>query len=506
MLRMNLTHVSVFDKCDGDKKDNVCVGKINIKDTHSGFEATEHPNYIITAHGAAKYKKKGTIIPKGIMLVLYASPGTPIEILAGRPLGDYLTTRRDEKTPNWESFKFDANNPYHPNILTIIDASMKATQLDIDITLGADSKFHDPPTIQKGALLRPPNLDRHQSAPPPWLERSGAPRLHKSRSYAPWSQYLPPPTLPEPSVDELFPHWRSGLGDECTTNEPEKCAQISALCSPVPNIDKRIMETPCKCENGRCYYTGSDYYPSLASHPNVNFLEEKVSEDELNETAVTGKFTAKIENITFVNHPELVEEIKEKMSLTEALKKIMDNVSSHKQEFAIYDETPIKVHLIACLSMYCGKDKKCDDNINQFCSCPKGFECRPTECKDYRTQKMCKLSPPNMCSWEKDKCTFDKKMIISKLKNRCNYDNDVKWDDLSPADLEDVWNDTIYTKNYGCMGSDKVGMYVDADLFRAELDLDDATKKYRPKIDYARYLKDKTKQRRNTYRCYPKRY
>ena len=268
------------------------------------------------------------------------------------------------------------------------------------------------------------------------------------------------------------------------------------------------METPCKCENGRCYYTESDYYPSLASYPRVNFLEKKVPGDEINKTVLTGKFTSKIENITFVNHPELVEEIKpeENISLTEALKKIMDNVSSHKQEFAIYDETPIKVHLIACLSMYCGKDKKCDDNINQFCSCPKGFECRPTECKDYRTQKMCKLSPPNMCSWEKDKCTFDKKMIISKLKNRCNYDNDVKWDDLSPADLEDVWNDTIYTKNYGCMGSDKVGMYVDADMFRAELDLDDATKKYRPKIDYARYLKDKTKQRRNTYRCYPKRY
>ncbi len=55
---MDLTHVSVFDKCDGDKNDNVCVGKINIKDTRSGFEETEHPNYIITAHGAAKYKKK----------------------------------------------------------------------------------------------------------------------------------------------------------------------------------------------------------------------------------------------------------------------------------------------------------------------------------------------------------------------------------------------------------------------------------------------------------------
>jgi len=127
---MDLTHVSVFDKCDEDKKgnENVWVGKINIKDTRSGFEETGYPNYIITAHGGVKYKKRGTIIPKGIMLVLYARPGTPLEGMAGYPLGVYLTTRRDEKLPNWESFKFDANNPYHPNILTTIDASMKAIQ------------------------------------------------------------------------------------------------------------------------------------------------------------------------------------------------------------------------------------------------------------------------------------------------------------------------------------------------------------------------------------------
>ena len=125
---MDLTHVSVFDKRDENKNGNVYIDEFNIKDRRSGFEETEHPNYIITAHGAVKYKKRGTIIPKGIMLVLYARPGTPLEGMAGYPLGVYLTTRRDEKLPNWESFKFDANNPYHPNILTTIDASMKAIQ------------------------------------------------------------------------------------------------------------------------------------------------------------------------------------------------------------------------------------------------------------------------------------------------------------------------------------------------------------------------------------------
>ena len=32
------------------------------------------PNYLIKAHGDVKYKKKGTVVPQGIVLVLYTSP------------------------------------------------------------------------------------------------------------------------------------------------------------------------------------------------------------------------------------------------------------------------------------------------------------------------------------------------------------------------------------------------------------------------------------------------
>ena len=52
--------------------------------------------------------KKGTVVPQGIVLVLYTSPGTPIDGVAGSSVSDYLTTRRDEKM-DWESFQFDNN-------------------------------------------------------------------------------------------------------------------------------------------------------------------------------------------------------------------------------------------------------------------------------------------------------------------------------------------------------------------------------------------------------------
>ncbi len=80
-------------------------------------------------------------------------------------------------------------------------------QLDIDITLDPDSKFHDPPTIKKGDLLRPPKLDRRQSGPLSWNERPTVPPLQRSRAHAPWSQYLPSPNLHRPSFDKLFPHF-----------------------------------------------------------------------------------------------------------------------------------------------------------------------------------------------------------------------------------------------------------------------------------------------------------
>jgi len=129
-----------------------------------------------------------------------------------------------------------------------------------------------------------------------------------------------------------------------------------------------------------------------------------------------------------------------------------------------------------------------------------------------------------MCSWENDKCTFDKTRIISELKDRCPYvDSDTEQkktndfifsvstgpdpvkrnysktnlDNLSPADLEDVWNDSIYTsKKTHCYDS------YNADMRTAWF----PTKKYKPKIDYVKYLKGETKQRRNNYRCYPKIY
>ncbi len=99
---MNPLPVSVFDKCD---EKHLCV---NVKQIRSEVMETLTPNYLIKAHGDVKYKKKGTVVPQGIVLVLYTSPGTPIGGGAASSVSDYLTTRRDEKM-DWESFQFDNN-------------------------------------------------------------------------------------------------------------------------------------------------------------------------------------------------------------------------------------------------------------------------------------------------------------------------------------------------------------------------------------------------------------
>ena len=375
---------------------------------------------------------------------MYASPGTEMEILAGTSLSKYLTTHRDEKK-GWD-FDFDLNNPYHPHILTTLDTTLdgKDIQLDIDINLGPDSDFHDPPTMKQHGLIGPPQLERHQSVP---LSITPKPLLKKVRSYSPWSQYLPEPSAYFKETEEKEAKVKE-KAKQCTKENPGQCAKMSGLCTPLPDLNTKTMVNPCYCRDNRCYYDPyqkPNDYTRLLKKSQCPLIKKGRKQYERDHTILTRKFDARIENITRVGHPEIVEKITKNISLTRVLKTIMENVQTHKTKFGIYSERPIKVHLIACLLLTCNP------------SCPENFECRETECKDYLRKDWCVFGSNGLCSWKNKECILDRDKIVKQLTKRCKrplfYDDENKkqyWEKLSDSNLADKWSNLVYTNAAMC--------------------------------------------------------